>query len=188
MLVFSSVYITLYLIAVHRLPQRVLFIGSVAFLVAVLMLSALPSSVQVKVPLLSTLAEPVKTILPPRIHQRFHLWFDALNPPPPDTSWWKDDLADFYWRQYKGDLIDRKPEVKELYDEVAKIENSKKSDDAAKKRAADLRRDIKGVAAQDIAEMYEQTKDLTTTSTGETPVGDEENREHTGRAKTAQRA
>jgi cell division protein FtsW (lipid II flippase) len=157
MLVFSSVYITLYLIAVHRLPQRLLFVGSVVFLVAVLMLSALPASVQVKVPLLSTLAEPVKTILPPRIHQRFHLWFDALNPPPPDTSWWKDDLADFYWRQYKGDLIDRKPEAKALYDDLAKIESSKNPDRA---RVSELHTEIKKIAAQDIAERHEQTKDL----------------------------
>jgi cell division protein FtsW (lipid II flippase) len=178
MLVFSSVYITLYLIAVHRLPQRILFVGSVAFLVAVLMLSALPSSVQVKVPLLSTLAEPVKTILPPRIHQRFHLWFDALNPPPPDTSWWKDDLADFYWRQYKGDLIDRKPDAKAMYDELAKLENAKTQDDAAKKRISDLHKQVKDLAAQDIAEMYEQTKDLSTDSSTDSgaaaPVGDEE--------------
>ena len=89
MLVFSSVYITLYLIAVRRLPQRIVFAGSVALVVAVLMLSALPNSVQVKVPLLSTLSEPVKSLLPPRIHQRFHLWFDALNPPPPDTPFGK---------------------------------------------------------------------------------------------------
>lgn len=173
MLVFSSVYITLYLIAVHRLPQRILFVGSVALLVAILMLSALPQSVQVKVPLLSTLAEPVKTILPPRIHQRFHLWFDALNPPPPDTSWWKDDLADFYWRQYKGDLIERKPETKDLYDELAKIENTKNPDAAAKTRAGELRTEIKKQAAQDIKEMYDQTKDASL-ATDETPTGDEE--------------
>jgi cell division protein FtsW (lipid II flippase) len=160
MLVFSSVYITLYLIAVRRLPQRVVFVGSVALLVVVLMLSALPSSVQVKVPLLSTLAEPVKTILPPRIHQRFHLWFDALNPPPPDTPFWKGDLADFYWKQYRAELISRKPETQELYNELGKIESNKNADAAAKTRAAEIRKELKQIASDDIAQMHELTREV----------------------------
>src|SRR5207253_136221 len=118
MMVFSGVYVTLYLVAVRRLPQRVLFVGSVATVAIVLTLAALPASVQVKVPLLSTLAGQINShhLLPRRIPQRFHLWFDALNPPPPETEWWKGDLVDFYWKQYKGDLTDptRKPEAKPL--------------------------------------------------------------------------
>lgn len=159
MLVFSSVYITLYLIAVRRLPQRIVFVGTVVFFVALIMLSALPNSVQVKVPLLSTLSEPIKTILPPRIHQRFHLWFDALNPPPPDTPFWKGDLADFYWKQYKNDLIERKPEAKALYDELDQIDN--KTDDASKIRASAIRKSLKELADRDIQEMYLLTKDET---------------------------
>ena len=159
MLVFSSVYITLYLIAVRRLPQRIVFVGSVAFFVAVIMLSALPASVQVKVPLLSTLSEPIKTILPPRIHQRFHLWFDALNPPAPDTPFWKNDLADFYWRQYRNDLIERKPEAAVLYQELDKIE--KNTDAESKSRATVVRNALKSLAAKDILEMYELTRDDT---------------------------
>ncbi|HEX9960319.1 MAG TPA: FtsW/RodA/SpoVE family cell cycle protein, partial [Pyrinomonadaceae bacterium] len=158
MLVFSSVYVTLYLIAVRRLPQRLVFVGSVAFLVAVLMLSALPSTVQVKVPLLSTLAQPVKTILPPRIHQRFHLWFDALTPPAPDTPFWKGDLAEFYWKQYRPELIDRKPETEELYNELGKIESNKNADAATKSRASEIRAELKRIAAEDIALMYELTR------------------------------
>jgi hypothetical protein len=122
------------------------------------MLSALPSTVQVKVPLLSTLAQPVKAILPPRIHQRFHLWFDALTPPAPDTPFWKGDLADFYWKQYRAELIDRKPETEELYEELGKIENNKNADAAAKKRASEIRADLKRIAAEDIALMYELTR------------------------------
>jgi cell division protein FtsW (lipid II flippase) len=118
MLVFSAAYTALYLIAVKRLPQRIVFIGSVMFLVGVLMVAALPTSVQTNVPLLSTVAEPVKTILPPRIHQRFHLWFDALTPPPPDTSWWKGDLADFYANEYPGEFIAKYPEIEKLNDEI----------------------------------------------------------------------
>lgn len=167
MLVFSSVYITLYLIAVRRLPQRMVFVGTVVFFVALIMLSALPNSVQVKVPLLSTLSEPIKTLLPPRIHQRFHLWFDALNPPPPDTPFWKGDLADFYWKQYKNDLIERKPEAKALFDELDQIDN--KTDDASKTRASAIRKSLKEFAAKDIEEMYLLTKDETFDETqGET--------------------
>lgn len=162
MLVFSSVYITLYLIAVRRLPQRLVFVGSVAFLVAVIMLSALPASVQVKVPLLSTLSEPVKSVLPPRIHQRFHLWFDALNPPTPDTPFWKGDLADFYWRQYRNDLMDRKVSARPLYDELAKLEALKTPDDTAKKRMREIAVELKTLAAADIDEMYQLTKTETT--------------------------
>lgn len=174
MLVFSSVYVTLYLIAVRRLPQRIVFVGSVALVVAVLMLSALPPSVQVKVPLLSTLAEPVRTILPPRIHQRFHLWFDALTPPPPDTDFWKGDLADFYWKQYRTDLVERKPETQALYDELGKIEENKNADSAAKKRASDIRAELKKIAMQDIADIYAQTKDFSAPQTGEQPPTDED--------------
>ncbi len=174
MLVFSSVYITLYLIAVRRLPQRIVFVGSVAVIVVVLLLSALPASVQIKVPLLSTLAQPVKNSLPRRIPQRFHLWFDALNPPPPDTPFWKGDLEDFYWKQYQGDLTERKPEAKPLYDELAKINADKTPDDAAKVRAKELRAQIKALAAQDITEMYEQTKYSTSASGDEQPSSDED--------------
>lgn len=159
MLVFSSVYITLYLIAVRRLPQRIVFVGTVAFFVGIIMLSALPPSVQVKVPLLSTISEPIKPLLPPRIHQRFHLWFDALNPPAPDTPFWKNDFADFYWKQYKNDLIERKPEAKALYDELDQIDN--KTDDASKSRASTIRSELKSLALKDILEMYELTKDET---------------------------
>ena len=171
MMVFSSVYVTLYLIAIRRLPQRVLFVGTVVLLLLIIILSALPASVQIKVPLLSTLSEPVKAILPPRIHQRFHLWFDALNPPKPDTPFWKNDLADFYGRQYKNDLIDRKPDAKNLYDDLAKTqEQSAKlsKDDPQKKtldsHATEVRREITKIAAQDIAEMYAQTKGETVTT------------------------
>lgn len=121
MLVFAAAYTALYLIAVKRLPQRLVFVGSVLFLVGVLMIAALPSSVQIKVPLLSTVAEPVKTILPPRIHQRFHLWFDALNPPPAETEWWHDDFVTFYAREYSGEIIEKYPEAKQGYDELAKM-------------------------------------------------------------------
>ncbi len=79
MMVFSSVYVTLYFIAVRRFPQRFVLIGSVVLLASVLVVSALPEKTQENIPLLPTLARPVKKVLPDRIQQRFHLWLDGFN-------------------------------------------------------------------------------------------------------------
>ncbi len=91
MLVFSSAYITLYLVAVRRWPQLLVFIGSIVLVAAILIVGALPRDVQEKVPTLATLAAPVQTILPSRIKQRFHLWLDGFDPPSTDVDWWKKD-------------------------------------------------------------------------------------------------
>ncbi|HVF49331.1 MAG TPA: FtsW/RodA/SpoVE family cell cycle protein [Pyrinomonadaceae bacterium] len=94
MLVFSGAYATLYLVAVRRWPQLLLFVGSVVLVVAVLVVGALPLDIQERVPLLPTLASPVQAALPARIKQRFHLWLDGFNPPSPETAWWKNDFED----------------------------------------------------------------------------------------------
>jgi cell division protein FtsW (lipid II flippase) len=112
MMVFSSVYATLYLVAVRRFSQRFVLVGSVLFFAGVLIVGALPIGTQEKIPLLPTVAAPVKTILPNRIQQRFHLWLDGFNPPSPDTSWWKSD----YDRYYK-DLIADKPEIAQMLED-----------------------------------------------------------------------
>ncbi|HVG39083.1 MAG TPA: FtsW/RodA/SpoVE family cell cycle protein [Pyrinomonadaceae bacterium] len=91
MLVFSGAYATLYLVAVRRWPQLLLFVGTVLLAVGVLVVGALPQNVQEQVPLLPTLSRPVQAILPNRIQQRFHLWLDGFDPPAPDTSWWRRD-------------------------------------------------------------------------------------------------
>jgi cell division protein FtsW (lipid II flippase) len=91
MLVFSGAYATLYLVAVRRWPQLLLFVGSVVFVGSVLVVGALPVDVQEKVPFLPTIARPVKAALPDRIQQRFHLWLDGFNPPSPEIKWWKKD-------------------------------------------------------------------------------------------------
>ena len=91
MLVFSGAYATLYLVAVRRWPQLLLFVGSVLLIVTILVVGALPVEVQEKVPTLATIARPVKAALPDRIQQRFHLWLDGFNPPAPSVSWWKKD-------------------------------------------------------------------------------------------------
>ncbi|MCP9493596.1 MAG: FtsW/RodA/SpoVE family cell cycle protein [Pyrinomonadaceae bacterium MAG19_C2-C3] len=101
MMVFAGAYATLYLVAVRRPVQLLLFVGSVAFIIGVLVVGALPRETQEKVPLLPTLASPIKAALPARIQQRFHLWLDGFNPPPTDTDWWKGDYQDALARDVK---------------------------------------------------------------------------------------
>ena len=98
MMVFSSVYATLYLIAVRRFSQRFVMVGSVLLVAGVLIVGALPEKTQENIPLLPTLAKPVKAVLPDRIQQRFHLWLDGFNPPTPETEWWTDEYNDYYKR------------------------------------------------------------------------------------------
>jgi cell division protein FtsW (lipid II flippase) len=101
MLVFSGAYATLYLVAVRRWPQMLLFVGSVLLVVSVLVVGALPLDMQEKVPFLPTIARPVKAALPDRIQQRFHLWLDGFNPPSPEVRWWKKDYDDALARDQK---------------------------------------------------------------------------------------
>lgn len=119
MMVFSSVYITLYVIAVRRFSQRFVLIGSVVLLVAVLVVGALPEKTQANIPLLPTLAAPVKAVLPNRIQQRFHLWLDGFNPPAPDVSWWKKDYDEYY-----ADLVKKNPSLPELLAEDPNLQKS----------------------------------------------------------------
>lgn len=109
MMVFSAAYATLYLIAIRRFPQRFVMVGSVLLVVSILVVGALPEKTQERIPLLPTLAGPVKTILPDRIQQRFHLWLDGFNPPTPETSWWKDDYNDYYKK-----LIEKDPNLPQM--------------------------------------------------------------------------
>jgi cell division protein FtsW (lipid II flippase) len=94
LLVFSGAYATLYLVAVRRWPQLLIFVGSLVLVVSVLIVGALPRDIQEKVPFLPTLARPVQAALPDRIQQRFHLWLDGFSPPSPDISWWKKEYDD----------------------------------------------------------------------------------------------
>ncbi len=119
MMVFSSVYTTLYLIAVRRLPQRIVLIGSVLLLVSILVVGALPVGTQAKIPLLPTLAAPVKKVLPDRIQQRFHLWLDGFNPPAPEVDWWKDDYRDYY-----QDLVKKDPNLQEMIEQDPNLQKS----------------------------------------------------------------
>ena len=105
MLIFSGAYTTLYLVAVRRWPQLLLFVGSVLLVISILVVGALPRDIQESVPLLPTIARPISAALPSRIQQRFHLWLDGFDPPSPEVSWWKKDY---------DDALRKDPKLKEL--------------------------------------------------------------------------
>lgn len=105
MLIFSGAYTTLYLVAVRRWPQLLLFVGSVFLVISILVVGALPRDVQEKVPLLPTVAKPIQAMLPARIQQRFHLWLDGFDPPSPEVSWWKKDFQE---------AVNKDPKLKEV--------------------------------------------------------------------------
>jgi cell division protein FtsW (lipid II flippase) len=119
MMVFSAVYATLYLIAIRRFSQRFVMVGSVLFVVSILVVGALPEKTQEKIPLLPTLASPVKKILPDRIQQRFHLWLDGFNPPTPETSWWKEDYNDYYKK-----LVEKDPNLPQMLAEDPELQRT----------------------------------------------------------------
>ena len=119
MMVFGSVYVTLYVIAVRRFSQRFVLVGSVVLVMSILIVGALPLATQQKIPLLPALAGPVKTVLPNRIQQRFHLWLDGFNPPDPDVKWWKEDYDDYY-----EDLVKRDPKLPEMIAEDPSLQKT----------------------------------------------------------------
>lgn len=105
LLIFTAAYATLYLVAVRRWPQLVMFVGSMLLVIGILVVGALPRDIQEKVPLLPTLSRPIQAALPSRIQQRFHLWLDGFDPPAPDTPWWRKDYED---------ALAKNPEMKEI--------------------------------------------------------------------------
>jgi cell division protein FtsW (lipid II flippase) len=105
MLVFGGAYVTLYFVAVRRLPQLLLSVGSFVLVAGVLVAGALPQDTQSKVPTLTAIAGVVESAIPDRIQQRLHLWIDGFNPPPPGTAWWK---------KYYDDALEKNPTMKEL--------------------------------------------------------------------------
>lgn len=123
MMVFSAVYATLYLIAVRRFSQRFVLVGTVLLAVSILVVGALPPSTQDKVPLLPTVAGPVRTILPHRIQQRFHLWLDGFDPPSPETDWWKDDYDRYY-----ADLVKNNPKLPGMLEDDPALQRSINTD------------------------------------------------------------
>src|SRR2546429_2374113 len=119
MLIFSGAYATLYLVAVRRWPQLLVFVGSMVLVISILVIGALPRDIQEKFPLLPTLARPIQHALPARIQQRFHLWLDGFDPPSPDESWWKKD--------YDEALV-KDPRMKDLADQSEAMKKSVNTD------------------------------------------------------------
>ena len=119
MLIFSGAYATLYLVAVRRWPQLLVFVGSVFLVISILVIGALPRDIQEKFPLIPTIARPVQHALPSRIQQRFHLWLDGFDPPSPDESWWKKDY---------DEALAKDPRMKELADQSEAMKKSVNTD------------------------------------------------------------
>jgi cell division protein FtsW (lipid II flippase) len=119
MLIFSGAYATLYLVAVRRWPQLLLFVGSVVFVISILVIGALPRNIQEKFPLIPTLARPIQKTLPARIQQRFHLWLDGFDPPSPEESWWKKDY---------DEALEKDPRLKELAEQSEAMKRSVNTD------------------------------------------------------------
>lgn len=115
MLIFSGAYTTLYLVAVRRWPQLLLFVGSVLLVISILVVGALPRDIQEKVPMLPTIARPIQAALPARIQQRFHLWLDGFDPPSPEVSWWKKDYQD---------ALNKDPQLKQLAEQSPAMQNT----------------------------------------------------------------
>jgi len=119
MLIFSGAYATLYLVAVRRWPQLLVFVGSVMLVISILVIGALPRDIQEKFPLLPTIARPIQHALPSRIQQRFHLWLDGFDPPSPDEAWWKKDY---------DDALAKDPRMKELAEQSEAMKKSVNTD------------------------------------------------------------
>src|SRR6266481_2203534 len=119
MLIFSGAYATLYLVAVRRWPQLLLFVGSVMFVISILVVGALPRDIQEKFPLVPTIARPIQHALPARIQQRFHLWLDGFDPPSPDEAWWKKDY---------DEALAKDPRMKELAEQSEAMKKSVNTD------------------------------------------------------------
>lgn len=95
MLVFGGAFLTLYVIAVRRLPQVIVAGVAVSTLVLAAILVAgtvktISDSVVAKDS--TSLLERVKDLpsrgVPRRVHQRFYLWLNAGQAPDPETTWW----------------------------------------------------------------------------------------------------
>ena len=119
MLIFSGAYATLYLVAVRRWPQLLVFVGSMVLVISILVIGALPRDMQEKFPMLPTVARPIQKVLPSRIQQRFHLWLDGFNPPSPETAWWKPEFEE---------ALNENPRMRELAAESETMRQSVNND------------------------------------------------------------
>src|SRR5581483_3905796 len=95
MLVFFGAYLTLYLVAVRRLPQVTMAILTIALLLgsAIVLAGAYNTVVDIftsneHVSATELVRNVISHGVPRRVHQRFYLWLDAGKAPDPDENWW----------------------------------------------------------------------------------------------------
>jgi cell division protein FtsW (lipid II flippase) len=95
MLVFFGAYLSLYLVAVRRLPQVTIAILAIGVLLTASIFAAGTYNTIVNiftdnanVPAIERVKNVVSLGIPRRIHQRFYLWLNAGQAPDPDTEWW----------------------------------------------------------------------------------------------------
>jgi cell division protein FtsW (lipid II flippase) len=95
MLVFFGAYLTLYVVAVRRLPQVTIAIvlagvllGASIFAAGVYNFASDIFSEKEDVSAVERVKDLIGGGIPPRIHQRFYLWRHGGLPPDPDEHWW----------------------------------------------------------------------------------------------------
>src|SRR6195256_2964135 len=138
MLIFSGASTALYLVAVRRWPQLLVFVGSVLLVISILVIGALPRDIQEKFPMLPTIARPIQHALPARIQQRFHLWLDGFDPPSPEESWWKKDY---------DEALAKDPRMRELAEQSEAMKKSVNTDIWFNKLAFQPAQAIFGIAS-----------------------------------------
>lgn len=95
MLVFLGAYVTLYLVAVRRLPQVTmaivlfgLLLGASIFAVGIYNTVAAAFTDTERTPAMERIKGVVSQGIPRRIHQRVYLWWHGGIAPNPDAHWW----------------------------------------------------------------------------------------------------
>ncbi len=95
MMVFFGAYLTLYLVAVRRLPQVTMaIILALLLLVGSIFAAGIYNTVvdvfsdRDSVSAVERVRGVISLGIPPRIHQRFYLWRHGGIPPDPDRYWW----------------------------------------------------------------------------------------------------
>jgi len=95
MLIFFGAYVTLYVVAVRRLPQvtmaivlMVVLLGASIFSVGIYNTAVDIFSDQAQVSALDRVKGLISRGIPNRIHQRFYLWRRGGIAPDPDQEWW----------------------------------------------------------------------------------------------------
>ena len=101
MLIFSGAYATLYLVAVRRWPQLLLFVGSVFSSSRSWSSARCRETSRKRFRCCRRSRARFSTALPSRIQQRFHLWLDGFDPPSPEVSWWKKDYDEALARTHR---------------------------------------------------------------------------------------